>query len=335
MGDHISDHEMFSLGSLIGVAVSLSALAGAVPIAAAAESFPSGVIRIIAPAPTSSPPDIISRVIAQELSASEGWRVIVEDKPGVGGIAGGSDVLQQPADGMTLFALAIPDTVAPALMSMPFHLDTDFVPVIKVVDSSSVLVVNPLVPARSVAEFIALLRSHPDEMTFSSGVFGTPAHLIGELFKLETGVRARHVPYLQLSQAIGDLLNGTNQYQFITVMPVIDLINSGKLRALAVTRSKRVPAIKDVPTIVEEGLPNLVVEDWIGFSAKRGTPAAVIARLNQAINKALAKPNVREALSKLGAEAAGGTPAEFGDLLKFQLAYWGKVVRDSGIKMPQ
>ncbi len=331
----MGDREMWSLRSLIGVGLSLSAFAGDAPVAAAAETFPAGVIRIVAPAPTSSPPDIISRVIAQELSSSEGWRVIVEDKPGVGGIAGGNDVIQHPADGLTLFAVANPDTVAPALMHMPFRLDADFVPVIKASVSCAVLVVNPSVPARSVAELVALLRSHPDEMTFSSGVFGPPSHLIGELFKLEAGVRARHVPYLQLSQAIGDLLNGTNHYQFITVMPVIDLVNSGKLRALAVTSSKRVPAIKDVPTIVEEGLPNLVEEDWLGFAVKRGTPPEVVARLNQAINRTLAKPNVRETLAKLGAEPAGGTPAEFGDLVKSQLAYWGKAVKDAGIKMPQ
>jgi tripartite-type tricarboxylate transporter receptor subunit TctC len=331
----MGDREMFSLGSMMGIVVSLAALAGTMPAAAGAETLPAGVIRIVAPAPTSSPPDIISRVIAQELSSTENWRVIVEDKPGVGGIVGGNDVLQQPADGMTLFALATPDTAAPALMNMPFRLDADFVPVIKVAVSCTVLAINPSVPARSVAEFVAFLKNRPDEMTFSSGVFGTPSHLIGELFKLEAGVRARHVPYLQLSQAIGDLLNGTNQYQFITVMPVIDLINSGKLRGLAVTCSKRVPALKDVPTVVEEGLPNLVEEDWIGFAVKRGTPADIIARLNQAINKVLAKPKVRETLSKLGAEPAGGTPTEFGDLVKSQLAYWGKVVKDSGIKLPQ
>jgi tripartite-type tricarboxylate transporter receptor subunit TctC len=329
----MGERAMFGLGSMTVLVAWMSAFAAAVP--AAADGFPAGVIRIVAPAPTSSPPDIVSRVIAQELSNSENWRVIVEDKPGVGGIVGGYDVLHQPADGMTLFALATPDTAAPALANMPFHLDVDFVPVIKIAASCTVLAVNPSVPARSVAEFVALLKSRPDEMTFSSGVFGTPSHLIGELFKLEAGVRARHVPYLQLSQAIGDLLNGTNQYQFITVMPVIDLVNSGRLHGLAVTCSKRVPALKDVPTIVEEGLPNLVEEDWIGFAVKRGTPADVVARLNQAINKVLAKPNVRETLSKLGAVPAGGTPSEFGDLVKSQLAYWSKVVKDSGIKLPQ
>ncbi len=331
----MGERNRLGAGSLIGAVVAFSAFAATVQGEAAAQTFPAGVIRIVVPAPTSSPPDLISRLIARELSNNENWRVIVENKPGTGGIVGGNDVLQHPADGLTLFALATPDAAAPALVSMPFHLDADFAPVIKTATSYTVLVVNPSVRARSVTEFVALLKSHPDEMTFSSGVFGTPSHLIGELFKLEAGVRARHIPYVQLSQAIGDLLNGTNHYQFITVMPVIDLINSGKLRALAVTSSKRVPAIKDVPTIVEEGLPTLVEEDWNGFAVKRGTPDNVIARLNQAVNTALAKPSMREALSKLGTEPGGGTPTEFGHLVKSQLAYWGKVVKDSGITIPR
>jgi tripartite-type tricarboxylate transporter receptor subunit TctC len=191
------------------------------------------------------------------------------------------------------------------------------------------------VPANSVSELVSLLKSKPDQLTFSSGGFGTPAHLIGEMFKLQTGVRAAHVPYQQFPQAIGDLLNGTNQYMFITMLPVIDLINSGKLRALAVTGPKRVPALKDVPTIVEEGFPGLVVEDWIGFAVKTGTPSDVVVRLNQAINKALATSKVRESFAKLGAEPAGGTAAEYGDFYKSQLRHWAKVVKDSGIKIQQ
>jgi tripartite-type tricarboxylate transporter receptor subunit TctC len=328
------DRELFCAGLVAGVAAALSSFAVAVPVAAA-EPFPAGVIRIVVPAPTSSPPDIISRIIARELSSGENWRVIVENKPGASGIVGGNDVLQRPADGLTLIALSTPDVAAPALMKMPFRIDADFSPVIKAAVSYSVLVVNPSVPARSVAELIAILKAHPDEMTFSSGGFGTPAHLIGELFKLQAGVRARHVPYLQISQAIGDLMNGTNHYQFIAAMPVIDLVNSGKLRALAVTSLRRLPAIKDVPTIVEEGLPDLAEEHWIGFAVKRGTHGDAIARINLAINAALAKTSMRDALSKLATEPAGGTPAEFGDLVNSQTAYWGRVVQDSGIKLPR
>jgi tripartite-type tricarboxylate transporter receptor subunit TctC len=143
------------------------------------------------------------------------------------------------------------------------------------------------------------------------------------------------VPYQQFPQAIADLLNGTNQYMFVTTLPVVDLVAAGKLRALAVTGPKRVAAMKDVPTIVEQGFPNLAVEDWIGFVVKSGAPADVIAKLNAAINKSLTRPKVREGLAKLGAEPAGGTPEEFGTLLKSQIAHWGRVVKESGIKMPQ
>jgi tripartite-type tricarboxylate transporter receptor subunit TctC len=189
------------------------------------------------------------------------------------------------------------------------------------------------VPATSLSELIALLKSQPDKLTFSSGGFGTPAHLAGELFKLQTAVRVAHVPYRALPQAIGDLLNGTNQYQFITPLPVLDLIAVGKLRALAVTAPTRMPALKDVPTVVEEGFPELIIQDFVGFQVKNGTPDDIVDRLNGAINKALATPRVREAFAKMAAEPAGGSPAEFGAFVKAQIAHWGKVVKESGIKI--
>ncbi len=294
------------------------------------------VITIVVPTSPATPPDIISRVIATELSASEGWRVVVENKPGAVLTIGGSEVLRRPADGHTIYAMAMPVTAAPAFLpKMPFQLETDFAPVIKISTSYNVLVVNPSVPAKSVSDLVKLVKSQPDKLNFSSGGFGTPAHLIGEMFKLETETRATHVPYNKFPQAIGDLLRGTNQFMFITTLPVVDLITSGKLRALAVTGPKRIAALADVPTIVEQGFPNLVVEDWVGFAVKSGTPKEAIDRLNAAINKALSKPKVREALARVGAEPAGGTPTAYGDLLKAHVAHWAKVVKDSGIKLGQ
>jgi tripartite-type tricarboxylate transporter receptor subunit TctC len=325
----------FRLLSRIGPALLALGFAAAAP-EAGAQSFPARPIRLVVPTSASTPPDIIARVIAGELSESEGWRVIVENRPGAVQTLAAADVLKQNPDGYSVLVISLPLLAAPALLpNLGFQLDTDLAPVIKVSVSYNVLVVNPSVPAKSVSELVSLLKSKPDQLTFSSGGFGTPAHLIGEMFKLQTGVRAAHVPYQQFPQAIGDLLNGTNQYMFITMLPVIDLINSGKLRALAVTAPKRVPALKDVPTIVEEGFPNLVVEDWIGFAVRTGTPSDVVVRLNQAVNKALATPKVREAFAKLGAEPAGGTAAEYGDFYKSQLRHWAKVVKDSGIKMQQ
>ncbi len=303
---------------------------------AVAQPFPSKPIRIVVPTSASTPPDIISRVIATELSQSEGWRIVVENRPGATQTVGVADVLKQNADGYSVLVAGVPMMAAPALLpSVGFDLERDLAPVIKASVSYNMLVVNPSVPAKSVAELVALLKREPDKLTFSSGGFGTPAHLIGEMFKLQTGVRATHVPYQQFPQAIGDLLNGTNQYQFITVLPVVELVSSGKLRGLAVTGPTRLAVLKDIPTVVEEGFPNLVVEDWVGFSVKRGTADDVIARLNQAINKALVAPKVRESFANLSAEPAGGTAAEFGALVKSQIAYWDKIVKDSGIKMRQ
>jgi tripartite-type tricarboxylate transporter receptor subunit TctC len=203
--------------------------------AVAAEDFPSRMMHIVVGGAAGTPPDTISRMIANELAQVEGWRIIVENKPGAMQTLGAADVLRQPADGYTLLCVSLPAALAPLLLdTVSIRLDTDFRPLIKLATAYHVLVVNPSVPAKTLPELVALLKKEPDKLTFSSGGFGTPAHVTGELFKLQTGVRATHVPYQALPQAIGDLLNGTNQFQFITPLPVLDLIAAGKLRALAV-----------------------------------------------------------------------------------------------------
>jgi tripartite-type tricarboxylate transporter receptor subunit TctC len=298
-----------------------------------AQDYPSNVIRIVVPAPPGSPPDVLSRIIANELSASEGWRVVVENRPGAIQTIGVADVLKQPADGHTILAMTIPMLAAPALLPKAgLQLETDLAPVIKISTGYNVLVVNPSIPAKSVSELIALLKSQPDKLHFASGGVGNPAHLIGEMFKLRTGSRAIHVPYPQGQQFVADLLNGTTQFSFITSVRIVDLVGSGKFRALAVMGPTRVAALKDVPSIVEAGFPELVVEDWVGFATRSGTPNAITMRLNEAVNKAITKRDVREAFSRVGHEPVGGTPAEFGHLINSQLAHWGKVIQDAGIK---
>jgi tripartite-type tricarboxylate transporter receptor subunit TctC len=316
-------------------AVTLLALSvGAAAGPAIAQSYPSKLIRIVIHASAGTPPDTITRIVAYELGQGEGWQSVVENKPSPFGIIAAAEVLKQPADGYTIFAISLPLSAAPALAhNISYRLDADFAPVIKLTTSHNVLVVNPSVPAKSLSELVALLKSQPDKLTFSSGGFGSPAHLMGELFKLQTGVRVAHVPYRSLPQAIGDLINGTNQYQFITTLPVLDLIAAGKLRALAVTAPTRMPALPDVPTVVELGFPELIVQDWVGFLVKSETPNDIVVRLNEATNKALGKPSVRDALAKIAAEPAGGSPAEFGAFVKAQIVHWGKVVGEAGIKM--
>ena len=301
---------------------------------ALAQPYPSGVIHIVVPYSASTPPDIFARIVATALSEGEGWNVIVENKPGAVMTIGANEVLKQPADGYTLLSITAPFAAVPALVpDAKFKIDTDFAPLIQVGTAYNVLVVNPSVPVNSVAELIAYLKKEPGKHTFSSGGFGTPAHLLGELFKLETGVQATHVPYTQFPQAIADLISGVNTYQFITILPVVQHINTGKLRALAVMGRKRVAVLKDVPTIVEVGYPKLAAEDWAGILVKTGTPPAVIARLNEALNKALKTDKVREALAKLGVDPGGGTPEAFSALVHSETEHWTKVVQEAGIKI--
>lgn len=319
---------------VLGLATAAS-LCGVVD-AKAADTYPSQVIRIFVPTASATPPDIICRVVAAQLSEAEGWKVIVENKPGAVGLIAGTEALKQPADGYTLYATSLPVAASPALLpNMTYRLDTAFNPVIKLSVSYNVLVVHPSVPATSIGELITYLKASGGKHNFSSGGFGTPAHLIGEMFKLEAGVQATHIPYNAMPQAIGDLIGGTNQFMFITTLPVVQLIKSGQLRALAVTAPKRIAILPEVPSVAEAGFPTLVAEDWVGLSVKAGTPPDVVARLNAAINKALASTPVREAFAKLGADPAGGTSEAFGKHFDGELAHWAKVVKDSGIKMQQ
>lgn len=291
---------------------------------------PRQPIRIVVPSGAGSPSDVITRIVAQAAKVNDGQLILVENSSTV--IAGGA-VLRRPRDGSTIMSASLPVLTASLLSRRTnYNLQADFLPIIKLSTSYNVLVVSPTVRANSFDELVALLRTTPDAFNYSSGGFGTPAHLLGELLNAKLGVRLVHVPYKALPHAINDLLNGTNHLQFITPIPVLGLIASGKLRALAVAGPGRVAALKDVPTVGEFGYPDLILQDWNGYFLARGTPLAFVACLNQMFNTALLDPRVKEALEALGSQPAGGSVEEFGDFITSQLAHLDRVTDTLGMR---
>ncbi|MCC6474247.1 MAG: tripartite tricarboxylate transporter substrate binding protein [Burkholderiales bacterium] len=302
--------------------------------AAFGQGFPAKPLRLVVATATSTPIDIVSRYVAAGMSRDLGQNIVVENRPGAGYVVAFGDVRKSPADGYTMAVFFLPVSVAPAIFTnYPIDLRKDFAPVAQTVWSYNVLVVHPSVPANSVKELVALAKSRPATLSFMTGGPGTPAHLAGELFKMETGIDTLHVPYVQFPQGIADLLGGRVQYGFIATPPMIPHIAAGKLRALAVTGPKRVPALKGVPTIAEAGFPRLEVRDWQGFMVKAGTPRDIVDRLNASVRKVLAEPATPAALDKFGADPAPGTPEDMGRLLASEIERWGKVARAANIRI--
>lgn len=304
------------------------------PNAAAQQAWPVKPIRLIVGTAVSTPIDIVSRVMAERVGDIIGQPIIVENKPGAGGMLGAQEVLKQSADGYTLMTLFMPMTVGQTIFrNVPYDLRRDFVPVGQTVWSYNVLAVHPSVNSKDARELVNLMRAQPGKFSFASGGAGSPAHIAGELLKQQTNTDALHVPYNQFPQAIGDLLSGQVQFMFAATPPVVGHIGAGKLKALAVTGPRRIAALKDVPTMVESGFPEFVVRDWQGFVARTGTPATVVEKVNAAIAQALTADSVKSVLAKLGADPAAGTPTEFGALVASEIERWARVAKASNIKV--
>ena len=305
---------------------------GIVPADAMAQSYPSRPVRLVVPFPAGGTTDILARAMAEKLSSALGQQFVVDNRPGAGGNIGSDIVAKSPPDGYTLLMGTVgTHAINPSLYpKMPYDHVKDFAPVVLVAGVPNVLVVNPGVPAKTVAELIALAKDKPGSINFASSGNGTSIHLSGELFKLLAGVQIAHVPYKGSAPALTDLIGGQVQIMFDNLPSALPHIKGGKLRALAVTSSKRAPALPDLPTIAESGVAGFEASSWFGILAPAATPRDIVQRINAEANKALHAPDMREKLLAQGAEAVGNSPEFFADYIRSETVKWAKVVKDSG-----
>jgi tripartite-type tricarboxylate transporter receptor subunit TctC len=300
-----------------------------------AQGYPTKTVRIIAPFAAGSTIDILGRLLAPKLFEVLGQPVIVEDRPGAGGMIGLDFVAKSPPDGHTLAIGALgPLAMNPALYpKTPFNPVQDFAAVSLLATGPVVIVVHPSIPARNLKELVELAKKRPGQLNFGSPGVGSSPHLTGELFKLITKTDIVHVPYNGNAEAITDLIGGQLSVVFTGVPPVIPLAKAGKVRVLATTGKQRLANLPDVPTIREAGIEGADVLIWYGVVAPAATPRDVIARLNREIVRIMALPDVREKFAQQGVDPASSSPEEFAQLIRDEVARWSKVIRGAGIRL--
>ena len=320
-------HQAWRAAALVG-----SLLVGA---AALAQDYPAKPLRFIVPFPPGGGNDTVARAIAQQMAPALGQPVVIDNRPGAGGSVGAELAAKAPADGYTLFLAGVGSHVVNPNLHAKLAYDPvrDFAPITLVASAPSVLVVNPGVPARTIAEFTAYARAHPGTLNYASNGNGSAAQLAAAMYESMAGVRMVHVPYKGIAQALTDLLSGEVQLMFGTVVALVPHIQAAKLRALAVTGKKRSALLPEIPTLRESGLPEYEAGSWYGIEAPAGTPRAIIDQLNAVMVKALKQPDVARRLALDGAEVIGSTPEEFGAHIKSELERVGKVVRAAGIQI--
>jgi len=301
---------------------------------AAAQPYPSKPIRLLIPFTPGGSQDVIGRLLAQKVSEAIGQPVVVENKPGAGGLIATQEEARAPADGYTLLlSTGAQMAIEPALNAKAaYDPIKDFVHVIHLGDAPLVLLAVPSLPARDVKEVVAMSKAKPGSINTASTGNGTYTHLTLELFKAASGADLTHVPYKGAAPAFNDLMGGQVQTMFTTTASAQPYTSSQKLRALAVTSTKRSPMMPDVPTFAELGVP-LDVSVWIGIAAPAGTPAAVVERLNGEFNKALAAPDVRSKLAALGVDPVGGTSAQMTQYVRSDAERWAKIVKAANVKL--
>ena len=315
--------------ALAGLAL---AAAAAVPFAAQAQAFPNKTLTVVVPFAAGGTTDILARVIGQALTRELGQSVIVDNRAGAGGNIGAALAARAPADGYTLFMGTVgTHAINQSLYTkLPYDPIKDFQPLTRVAMVPNLLVANPGKPYKTVKELIAYAKANPQKVNFGSSGSGSSIHLSGELFNAMAGVQMVHVPYKGSAPAVTDLLGGQIDIMFDNMPSAIQHVRSGKLRPIAVTTAKRSPELPNVPTIAEAGVPGYEATSWFGMFAPAGTPAPVVARLNGALVKVLAQPEVKKKLAEQGAEPYSEKPEQFAEFIRKETAKWSKVVKDSG-----
>ena len=310
-----------------------AALAG-LGLPAGAQDYPSHPVRIVVPFAAGGPADVFARQLAQYLSESLKQSFVVEDQPGAGSIIGTNAVAHAAPDGYTLLAMSNTHTTNESLVpTKPFGLMRDFVPVSPINYSDLVMVVHPGVPAKDLKEFIALAKSKPGGLNYASSGTGTPYHMAGELFKSMSGTDIQHVPYRGSSGARNDVIGGQVQMMFDAITTMAPNVQAGQVRALGTTGEKRSTVLPDVPTVAEAGVPGYEATIWLGIMAPKGTPQAIVDKLNAEIRKVVNAPAVKETWAKQGAVPMNMTPAEFGAYLEKDIVKWANVVKTANIKV--
>jgi tripartite-type tricarboxylate transporter receptor subunit TctC len=302
---------------------------------ASGAAYPSKPIKMVMPFPAGGPTDILGRLLGQKLTESWGQNVVIDNRPGGGGMIGGSVAAKSPADGYTLFLGGITTLViAPFVQkNMPYDPIRDFQPVTQTTISPLMLMVHPSLPVKTVKEFTALAKARPGEINYASSGPGGSGHLAGELFKMVTKTNLVHVPYRGAPPALTDLISGQVQVMFGTMLAAVPQVRSGKIRAVAVTGPRRSVAVPDVPTFAEAGLPGYDASSWNGILVPTGTPRAIVERLNGELVKILRTSNVLDRLVNDGPIPVGNTPEEFAAFIKAEQSKWGKVIREANVRI--
>ena len=303
--------------------------AGQDPSTGAGQAYPIKPIRFI----VGPGPDVLARIVGQKLTDAWGQQVLVDQRPGAGGIIAADSVAKSPADGYTLLLSTGTYTTIPSLYSkVPYDFERDFAPVTLLAQLPFLLVAHPSVPAKNVQELVRLARARPGQLNYASSGNGTTAHLAGEMLKSMAKIDIVHVPYKGTVPGVTDLVAGQVHIMFAIIQSSLPYVKAGRLKALAVSSPKRSSSAPEVPTISESGVPGYEFISWNGVHVPAATPKAIAGKLNMELLRIIALPDVKEKMFSLGMDVAGGTPEEFGTLVKSDIAKWAKVIRDAGIK---